>query len=125
MKEAGRPNDYTKAFNEWKSGAKDSTNITSIPMANRLVSGSGDDGDFIAWVRLTYNKGPYLLAALHRELGDEQFLTFLKSYQRSFKGKFATTADVMGLLQFMTKKDYAPFFEQYYYGTAIPEVSKK
>jgi hypothetical protein len=124
MKDAGRPNDYTKAFNEWKSGAKDSAEITSIPMASRLQSGAGDDGDFIAWVRLTYNKGPYLLAALHREMGDEQFLTFLKSYQRSFKGKFGTTKDVMDLLQFMTKKDYGPFFEQYFYGTGLPDVKK-
>ena len=93
-------------------------------MAGRLQSGAGDDGDFIAWIRLTYNKGPYLLAALQREMGDEQFLTFLKSYQRSFRGKYGTTTDVAGLLQFMTKKDYAPFFEQYYYGTAIPDVKK-
>ncbi|HEV7243076.1 MAG TPA: M1 family aminopeptidase [Thermoanaerobaculia bacterium] len=125
MKEAGRPNDYTKAFNAWKSGAKDATNITNIPWSNRLQSGAADDGDFIARTNLVYNKGAYLLAALHREMGDEQFLTFLKSYQRSFKGKFGTTADVMGLLQFMTKKDYAPFFEQYYYGTAMPEVKAK
>lgn len=124
MKDAGRPNDYTKAFNGWKSGAKDAANITNIPSANRLVSGSGDDGDFIARVNLIYNKGAYLLAALHRDMGDEQFLTFLKSYQRSFKGKYGTTADVMGLLQFMTKKDYASFFEQYYYGTAMPDVKK-
>jgi hypothetical protein len=30
----------------------------------------------------------------------------------------------MGLLQFMTKKDYAPFFEQYYYGQAVPDVKR-
>lgn len=57
-------------------------------------------------------------------LGDETFLTFLKSYQKSFKGKYGNTAMVMGLLQFLTKKDYAPFFEQYYYGTAMPDVKK-
>ena len=65
-----------------------------------------------------------MLAALHRELGDEQFLTFLKSFQKSFRGKYGTTDDVMGLLQFMTKKDYAPFFEQYYYGQGVPDVKR-
>ena len=31
----------------------------------------------------------------------------------------------MGLLQYMTKKDWRPFFEQYFYGTAMPEVAKR
>lgn len=124
MKEAGRPNDYNRAFGLWKSAAKDESDVTNIPMATRLVNPGDPYSLFAARNGLVYSKGAYLLAALHRELGDEQFLTFLKSYQRSFRGKYATTADVMGLLQFMTKKDYAPFFEQYYYGMAVPDVKK-
>ena len=38
---------------------------------------------------LLYNKGAYLLLhALHKELGDKTFFTFLKSYQKSFAWKF-------------------------------------
>ena len=124
MEQAGRKQDYTKAFNAWKSDAKDQSDVTIIPMATRLVNWGDPYSLFAARQGLVYSKGAYLLAALHRELGDEQFLTFLKSYQKSFRGKYGTTADVMGLLQFLTKKDYAPFFEQYYYGTAIPDVKK-
>ncbi len=44
-------------------------------------------------------------------------------YQKSFRWKAASTTDVIGLLGFLTKKVYAPFFEKYYYGTEIPEVN--
>ncbi len=124
MKDAGRPGEYPKAFAHWKADAKDATNVTTIPMANRIVNPGDPLAGILARQGLIYAKGAVLLAALHRELGDEAFLTFLKSYQKSFKGKYANTAQVMGLLQFLTKKDYAPFFEQYFYGTAMPDVKK-
>ena len=124
MKDAGRPGDYAKALAHWKADAKDSFKVTNIPMANRLLNEGDPVDSFITRNNLVYSKGALLLTALHRELGDEQFLTFLKSYQKSFKGKYGNTALAMGLLQFLTKKDYAPFFEQYYYGTAVPEVKK-
>jgi aminopeptidase N len=125
MKDAGRPGDYTKAFAHWKADAKDSTNVSTIPMANRLYNQGDWVDSYVTRNNLVYAKGAILLAALHKELGDEQFLTFLKSYQKSFKGKYGNTALVMGLLQFLTKKDYAPFFEQYFYGTAMPDVKMK
>ncbi len=40
------------------------------------------------------------------------FLTFLKSYQKSFAWKFGTTKHVAGLLQYLTKKDYAPLLRE-------------
>ena len=70
---------------------------------------------------LLYNKGPTLLHALHKELGDETFFTFLKSYQKSFAWKFGSTKNLAGLLQYMTRKDYMPFFEKYYWGTEMPK----
>ena len=105
--------------NEWKSNANSATQTSSIAMANRL------DGDPMhagrARQSLVYDKGAYLLAQLHNELGDEKFLTFLKSYQKTFNFKFGTTAHVAGMLQFITKKDYNEFFDQNYWGTAMPK----
>ena len=66
-------------------------------------------------------RAPSLLYTLHKELGDEAFFTFLKSYQKSFAWKFGSTKMVAGLLQYMTKKDYMPFFEKYYWGTEMPK----
>ncbi|HSP15124.1 MAG TPA: hypothetical protein VLV78_10255 [Thermoanaerobaculia bacterium] len=44
----------------------------------------------------------------------------MKSYQKSFQWKFGTTNDVAGLLQYMTKTDYKPFLDQYFWGTGMP-----
>jgi peptidase M1-like protein len=125
MKQSSRPGDYEKAFLHWKADAKESAKHASIPMANRIYRPADPLGSEITRAGLIYAKGAYLLAGLHRELGDTQFLTFMKSYQRSFHGKAGSTSDVIGLLQFVTKKDYAPYFEQYYYGTDMPDVKIK
>ena len=108
---------YTSLYKHWKRRADYANEYAPIPLANRVwdpVTG------FDIRTGLLYDKGPILLAALHKELGDETFLTFLKSYQKSFAWKFGTTKHVAGLLQYLTKKDYMPFFEKYYWGTAMP-----
>jgi len=110
---------YNRLVSTWRGGAKLGVNIAPIPYANRI---EGDPSvSFRQRFALVYEKGPYLLYALHKELGDTAFLTFLKSYQKSFAWKAGTTKDVVGLLSFMTKKDYKPFFEQYFWGTAMPQ----
>ena len=110
---------YKRLVSTWRGRARDGATVAPIPYANRI---EGDPRmSRIERTSLLYDKGPLLLYALHKELGDTQFLTFLKSYTRSFNFKFGTTNDVAGLLQFMTKKDYRPFFEKYFWGTAIPE----
>jgi len=110
---------YNRMVNTWRAQARQSAAIAPIPYANRI----GGDG-FLAYAarnQLLYNKGPVLLAVIHKKLGDEKFLTFMKSYVKSFQGKFGTTTDVAGLLGFMTKEDWKPFFEQYYWGLAMPQ----
>jgi aminopeptidase N len=125
MKQSTRKSDYDKAFQHWKADAKEATKHASIPMANRIYRPADPIGSEITRANLIYAKGAYLLCALHQELGDQMFLTFLKSYQRSFRGKPGSTNDVVGLLEFVTKKDFKPFFEQYYYGTDMPDVKLK
>lgn len=122
MQASKRTADYNNALSTWRANAREATNVATIPMANRLDNPADPFGQSVIRTSLIYDKGAYLLAALHRELGDQMFMTFLKSYQRSFRWKFGTTKDVIGILQFLTKKNYAPFFEQYYYGTAMPEL---
>jgi hypothetical protein len=104
--------------NEWKANAKGATSSATIPTANRLA---GDP--FVVGperTALVYDKGAFLLSQIHKEVGDEQFLTFLKSYQKTFRFKYGTTAHVAGMLQFVTKKDYAKFFDENFWGTAMP-----
>jgi hypothetical protein len=110
---------YDKLVAGWKLHAKEVAAVGPIPFANRI----GGNDAFRVRTYLLYAKGPYVLWALHqKELKDDnQMLTFMKSYQKSFRWKFGTTADVAGLLEFMTKRDFKPFFDKYYWGTAIPE----
>jgi hypothetical protein len=105
---------YERLVNGWRDNAKDIAHVAPIPLANRVTS-------FRDRTYLLYAKGPYLLYKLHKELGDNQFLTFLKSYQRSFQFKFGSTNDVAGLLQFVTHKDYSDFVNKYFWGTAMPD----
>ncbi len=113
--------EYKSIVNHWRPGASLATDKAPIPLANRAYDPSERRIQSAIRRGLLYEKGPLLLYALHRELGDEAFLTFLKSYQKSFRWKFGSTKTIAAFLQFMTKKDYMPFFEQYYWGTGMPK----
>lgn len=125
MKASKRAVDYEKSFHHWKADAKAVNETGTIPTANQLRYPGDRVSAALARQGLIYAKGAYLLAGLHRELGDQAFLTFLKSYQKSFRWKTGTTKDVIGLLQFITKKDYGPWFEENFYGSGFPDVKLK
>jgi hypothetical protein len=119
---AGRGDaEYKSIVNHWKPGARLATDKAPIPLANRVYLVNDARTQHFIRVGLLYDKGPLLLYALHRELGDQTFLTFLKSYQKSFRWKFGSTKTVVGLLNFLTKKDYNPFFEENFWGTGMPK----
>ena len=111
---------YKALVDRWRSRASDATAAAPIPLANRVYH-SDPFTRFSIRTGLVYDKGAYLLATLHKEVGDQTFLTFLKSYQKTFRWKFGTTRHVAGLLQFLTKKDYGPFFEENFWGTGMPK----
>jgi hypothetical protein len=110
---------YNRLVNKWRARAKQAAAVAPIPYANRI---EGDpSASFSERVALLYSKGPYLLYTINKEIGDPAFLTFMKSYTKSFNFKFGTTKDVAGLLGVITKKDWKPFFDQYFWGTAMPQ----
>ena len=112
---------YRSIVSHWGPGARFATDKAPIPLANRVYLSSDATTQFAVRTGLLYEKGPLLLYALHRELGEQAFLTFLKSYQKSFRWKFGSTKTIASFLQFMTKKDYMPFFEANYWGTGMPK----
>ena len=75
----------------WRRGADFADDAAPIPLANRVWVAY--DAVRRAEIRkgLLYDKGPILLAALHREMGDEAFLAFLKSTQAALAWKFGST----------------------------------
>jgi aminopeptidase N len=112
---------YNSIVGHWRPGARFATDKAPIPLANRVHLLSDATSEYAIRTGLLYEKGPLLLYALNKELGDQQFLTFLKSYQKSFRWKFGSTKTIASFLQFLTKKDYMPFFEANYWGTAMPK----
>jgi hypothetical protein len=107
---------YNRLVATWKRRAKQAAAVAPIPYANRIAKDESD-----ARSALVYDKGAYLLYTINKEIGDTPFLTFMKSYTKSFNFKFGTTKDVAGLLGVITKKDWKPFFDQYFWGTAMPQ----
>jgi aminopeptidase N len=113
---------YDSMLAHWRANASDAKEVSSIPMANRIAIPS----DFGAAMRnrtfLIYDKGAVLLAAIHKQLGEDKFLTFMRSLQGIFAWQYLTTPDMAKLLQRIDGKDWMPFFEQYYYGTEVPKM---
>lgn len=115
---------YHRMVKTWRNNAKHALDVASIPTANRIRS-SDFGANRMDRTHLIYDKGAFVLYALHQELGDDMFLSFLRSYQGVFAWKYGTTQDAVRLLQHLTKKDYSDFFERYYWGTELPEVDIK
>jgi hypothetical protein len=105
----------------WRRGASFAADTVPIPMASRVYV--ADDAVQRTEIRrgLLYARGPLVLDALRRELGDEAFLDFLRAYQEGFAWKFGSTKSVAGLLEARTKKDFMPFFERYFWGLEMPK----
>ncbi len=120
IRDAKGKGDYEMLVAGWKSRAKLANGVAPIALANRIDMPNDREMEDQYRTGLLYGKGPYLLSVLHKEIGEATFLTFLKSYQKTFRWKFGTTKHVAGLLGFLTKKDYMPFFEANYWGMGLP-----
>lgn len=105
----------------WVGNAKEATAKAPIPLANQVRFRDGRDA-FRTRTFLLYDKGPVLLRALHKEMGDKDFRLFLKATQANFKNRLSTTPMVFDLLKFITKRDQAPFLERYFWGLELPKV---
>lgn len=114
---------YDAMVATWRGNARDAVEVSSIALANRIRIPNDFINQMLFRQYLIYDKGAYLLAVLHKELGDDKFLTFLRSLQGLFEFRFLTTKDMIALLKRVDPgKDYAPFFEQHYWGTGLPKL---
>ncbi len=115
-----RKTEFKKAMAGWKRGARESEGKGSIYMGNFTV------GKERGAVRreLLYERGPLMLHALRQEIGDDAFFTIMKSFLRSFPYQPSQTKDFVDLTNYITKKDYGPWFDKYLFGTEVPEVKK-
>ena len=117
--------EYRKLVNVWRERGKDASSRAPIALANELASPPGNAGVAQQLSRdrafLIYFKGASLLTKIREEVGDDTFFTVLKSFLRSFEKRPAvTTEQFVGLLGYVTKKDWAPWFERHYWGSEMP-----
>lgn len=122
--------EFEKEIKDWKSrvaGMKPG----SVYLANRLAGKEEMDQELRT--KLLYGKGPLILHHLRLELqkkygsedkGDEVFYTWLRSILQNFSFRFAETKHMVGILNQLTQHDWQPFFEQYIYGTDMPDLKK-
>jgi len=110
--------EFDRALGEWRQRASHVKDASSVYMANAL-SGRRAWEDRTA---LLYAKGPLVLHALRKELGDTVFFTILKSYLKNVNFKLAETRHFVGLTNFITKKDYTDWFNRYLFGTEWPKA---
>jgi len=119
--------EFEKIYKQWRGGVKMLGDGQSIYLANYI--GYKNQKDNMDRIRLLYQKGPIVLHALRLELqkmygskkeGDKYFFTLLRSFLKTFNNKWGSTKDFVGILNFITKKDWQPWFEKYVYGTETP-----
>lgn len=111
---------YATMVRDWEGAMKESGDAATLPTANRIEG----ERAFRKRTGLLYGRGPFLLAVLHKELGDDRFYTFLKTFQTNRKWKTGSSALVADLLRFLTQKSYAEFFDRYFWGTEYPRLPR-
>jgi hypothetical protein len=110
--------DYRELKEVWRLKAEDSHDKSSIPLANRLISQEGRA--YLDRRNLLYFKGAMVLEALHAQIGNKAFLSFVRNYQKALQWRFGTTQGMIALLKKITGDDFTPFFERCYWGTELP-----
>jgi len=111
---------FSSLVRDWEGRMKDSGDAATLATANRLEGERSHRQRF----GLLYGRGPFLLSVLHRRIGEEKFLTFLKTFQSNREWKNGSSTLVAGLLKALTGESFEDFFEKYYWGTEMPKLPK-
>jgi len=106
-------------FKQWKIDVDECSEESSIYGATALAGGS-------CYTQLLYGKGPYVLHALRKDMGDEKFtrLLFFLTKAAGEKKLKVSTEDVIQFASAIGGKDYRPFFDRYVFGTEVPEIKE-
>jgi len=100
---------FKAAFRSWKEQAGRVRSPESIYLANRIAG----EKAYLDRYGLLYAKGPLMLHTLREELGDQDFLSLMKSSLTNFHFKHIETQDFIELTNFITQRDYWPWFAEH------------
>jgi hypothetical protein len=119
---------FEKKLNEWRGRASQVRSGVAIVTANDLAG--RDDLDRFDRFGTLYARGPLVLQAIREELrrqrgseaeGDRYFAAFMRAVVKNFAHRAASTEDLIGILEQITKQPWRPFFDRYVYGTETPK----
>jgi len=79
-----------------------------------------DDFSSIFDINLSYNKASWVVHMLRGVLGDDDFFAGLHLYRERFAYGSAVTEDLQGVLEEVSGRDLAAFFQQWIYGSGYP-----
>jgi len=116
MSRLNRPSAMDHARHNWRRISHSVHDHGSIYLANQL-SGYNAGRDRIG---LLYGKGPLVLDALRKKLGDREFFTVCRSLLTSFPFRHLYTRQFIGLTNLVKQRDFGPWFSKYLLGTAWP-----
>lgn len=123
------PGVYDAILVEWRDRVAKICNLGTIPTTYLMQPHFADkQGDVLSGTypqALLYAKGAYLLACLHKEVGEEAFLRFLRVYQKRFAWYPPSIGqDVTDLLKATTGRDFSAWMADNLWGTSLPPVPK-
>lgn len=113
--------EYRSLVTRWKAHAREVNTYAPIPLAARIRIKEDEAMSRYTQFCLIREKGSYLLSRLHASMSDQEFLTFLGTYQKTFRWKYGATSQMPAVLEAITGKSYTEFFETNYWGTGLPE----
>ncbi len=128
MKKKG-PGVYDNIVADWGVRAAKVASKGTIPTTQYMqprFSDKGGDPESAGYRQtILYTKGAYLLACLHRELGDDAFFRFLRLYQKRFAWyPPSISQDVPDMLKAITGRDFGPWMADNFWGTGMPALPK-
>jgi aminopeptidase N len=96
----------------------------TVEASGPVVQGSRVDGN---WNTVVYGKGSWIIHMLRRKMGDAAFLKMLGALRKQFEDKTISTEEFRNFAAtFLPPKATDPkleaFFDQWVYGTGIPEL---
>jgi hypothetical protein len=115
---------YRQIVHRWQERARIAQNASTIPMANRLAPGPMASEEHRYRQDLVYFKGAAILHSLHCEIGEAAFKKWFWLLQSNLEGKAIETAEILPILQYVSKRDFAPLLEKCFWGTELPTFPK-
>ncbi|HKI86472.1 MAG TPA: M1 family aminopeptidase, partial [Thermoanaerobaculia bacterium] len=116
MSHLERPSAMDQARREWRRISRRVHDHGSLYLANQL-SGYNAGRDRFG---LLYGKGPLVLDALRKKLGDREFFTVCRSMLTSSPFHHLYTRQFIGLTNLVKQRDLGPWFGKYLLGTDWP-----